>query len=135
MKIDKQNIKRDRLGAVEEKLKYQKVLIFIDDLDDQMVLDTLVGQNHWFGCGSRIIVITKDKKILREHGINYIYEVYLPSEKLAIEMFCRYVFRQTSPPYGLMELASEGVLRAGNLPLGLKVLGSYLLDREKEDWM
>ncbi|KAF8117174.1 hypothetical protein N665_0012s0178 [Sinapis alba] len=133
--FDKKDIRIDRLDAIEERLKHQKVLIFIDDLDDQMVLDTLVGQTHWFGCGSRIIVITKDKHFLRGHGINHIYEVCLPTEELALEMFCRSAFRKNYPPDGLMELASEVALRAGNLPLGLKVLGSYLRSRDKEDWM
>ena len=41
-----------------------KVLIFIDDLDDQVVLDSLAGGDEWFGIGSRIIVITKDKRLL-----------------------------------------------------------------------
>ena len=133
--LDKKDIRIDRLDAIEERLKHQKVLIFIDDLDDQLVLDTLVGQTHWFGCGSRIIVITKDKHFLRAHGINHIYEVCLPSEELALEMFCRSAFRKNYPPDGLMELASEVALRAGKLPLGLKVLGSYLRSRGKEDWM
>ncbi|XP_010441577.1 PREDICTED: disease resistance protein RPS6-like [Camelina sativa] len=52
-----------------------------------------------------------------------------------IEMFCRDAFRQNFPPDGLMKLASEVALCAGNLPLGLKVLGSYLRGRDKEDLM
>ncbi|XP_010494828.1 PREDICTED: disease resistance protein RPS6-like [Camelina sativa] len=133
--LDKKDIRISCLGAVEERLKHQKVLIFIDDLDDQVVLDTLVGQTQWFGSGSRIILVTKDKHFLRAHGIDHIYEVCLPSQKLALEMFSRYAFRQNFPPDGLIELASEVALCAGNLPLGLKVLGSYLRGRDKEDLM
>ncbi|ESQ39792.1 hypothetical protein EUTSA_v10001229mg, partial [Eutrema salsugineum] len=133
--LDKKDVRINHLGVIEERLKHQKVLIFIDDLDDQLVLDTLVGQSHWFGCGSRIIVITKDKHFLKAHGIDYIYEVCLPYNDLALEMFCRFAFKQNSPPDGLMELASEIALRAGNLPLGLKVLGSYLRGWDKEDWI
>ncbi|XP_048637358.1 disease resistance protein RPS6-like [Brassica napus] len=133
--LDKKDIRIDSLNAVQERLKYQKVLIFIDDLDDQMVLDTLAGQTHWFGSGSRIIVITKDRHFLKAHGIDHIYEVCLPSTDLALEMFCRSAFRQNSPPAGLVELASEIALCAGSLPLGLKVLGAYLRGRDKEDWI
>ncbi|XP_023634750.1 disease resistance protein RPS6-like isoform X1 [Capsella rubella] len=131
--LDKKDIRIDCLGEVEERLKHRKVLILIDDLDDQVVLDTLVGQTQWFGSGSRIILVTKDKHFLRAHRIDLIYEVCLPSQELALQMFCRYTFRQNFPPDGLMELASEVALCAGNLPLGLKVLGSYLRGREKED--
>ncbi|CAN6841818.1 unnamed protein product [Brassica oleracea] len=120
------DIQIDHLGVVEDRLKSKKVLIFIDDLDDQVVLDTLVGQNHWFGYGSRIIVITKDKHFLRAHGIVNVYEVCLPSKELALEILCRFAFKKSYPPEGLMELASEVASCASNLPLGLNVLGYYL---------
>ncbi|CAH8278073.1 unnamed protein product [Arabidopsis lyrata] len=132
---NKKDIKIHHLGAVEERLKHHKVLIFIDDLDDQVVLDTLAGLTQWFGYGSRIIVITKDKHFLRAHGIEYIYNVCLPSNELALKIFCRSAFRKNYPPDGLMELASEVALCAGNLPLGLNVLGSHLRGRDKEDLM
>ncbi|CAA7058360.1 unnamed protein product [Microthlaspi erraticum] len=89
--------KRYHLGAVRGKLKNMKVLIFIDDMDDQVVLETLVGGDEWFGPGSRIIVVTKDKQILRGHGIECVYEVGLPSEELALQISAN-AFRQNSPP-------------------------------------
>ncbi|EFH53401.1 predicted protein [Arabidopsis lyrata subsp. lyrata] len=133
--LDKKDIKVYHLGAMRERLKNRKVLICIDDLDDQLVLDALVGQTHWFGCGSRIIVITKDKHFLRAHKIDHIYEVRLPSEEAALEMLCRSTFKQKYPPDGFLELASEVALRAGNLPLGLNILSSYLRGRDKKEWM
>lgn len=84
--LDKQIIEVDHLGVVKGKLKDLKVLIIIDDLDDQLVLDTLVGGDEWFGPRSRIIVITKNKQILRGHGIKYIYEVGVPSENVALRI-------------------------------------------------
>ncbi|KFK29706.1 hypothetical protein AALP_AA7G168400 [Arabis alpina] len=123
------------LGAVGERLKNHNVLIFIDDLEDQVVLDTLVGHTHWFGRGSRIVVITKHMHLLRSHGIDHIYEVHLPSDGLALQMLCRSAFKQNYPPDGFMKLASESAVRAGNLPLALKVLGSYLRGRDKKEWM
>lgn len=77
----------------------------------------------------------QNKHLLRAHGITCIYKVGLPSEKQALQMFCRFAFRQDSPPDGFLGLASEVVKRAGSLPLGLNVLGSYLRGRNKEDWM
>ncbi|CAF1734632.1 unnamed protein product [Brassica napus] len=125
----------DHLGAVENRLKNQKVLISIDDLDDQVVLDVLAGQAHWFGSGSRIIVVTKDRHFLRAHGIDHIYEVCLPSEERALEILCRSAFRQNSPREGFEKLAVEVTRHAGSLPLGLTVLGSTLRGRDKAYWM
>ncbi|ESQ38169.1 hypothetical protein EUTSA_v10028756mg [Eutrema salsugineum] len=120
----KRDIKMDHIGAMGERLKHLKLLIVLDDLDDQVVLDALAGRTQWFGRGSRIIAITKDKHLLRAHGIKYIYNVGLP-----------YAFKKDSPPYGFMGLASEVGKRAASLPLGLNVLGSYLRGRNIGDWM
>ncbi|CAH2061264.1 unnamed protein product [Thlaspi arvense] len=133
--LDKKDIKIDHIGGIEKMLKHRKTLIVIDDLDDQDVLDAIAGQTQWFGSGSRIIVVTKNKHLLRANRIDKFYEVCLPSYDLALEMFCRSAFRQNSPPDGFSELASEVISLAGNLPLGLEVLGSSLRGRDREDWM
>ncbi|CAL9241660.1 unnamed protein product [Arabidopsis halleri] len=129
------NIKIDHLGVLGERLQHQKVLIIIDDLDDQVILDSLVGQTQWFGSGSRIIVVTNDKHFLTAHGIDHIYEVSLPTEEHAVEMLCQSAFRKKCPPEGFEMLVGQVVKHAGSLPLGLNVLGSYLRGRDKEDWM
>ncbi|OAO93851.1 hypothetical protein AXX17_AT5G33840 [Arabidopsis thaliana] len=133
--LKKEGINVDHLGSVRDKLNHQKVLIVIDDLDEQVVLDAMVGQTDWFGFGSRIIVVTKDQHFLRAHGIDCIYEVRLPSNIQALQMFCRYAFSKDSPPHDFSEIASEVVLLAGNLPLGLQVLGSCLRGRLIGDWI
>ena len=122
--LGKGDIKINHLNAVGERLKNQKVLIFIDDFDDQVVLDALVGQTQWFGSGSRIIVVTNDKHFLRAHGIEHVYEVCLPSEDVAVEMLCQSAFRKNAAPEGFKELVVKVARLAGRLPLGLNVLGS-----------
>ncbi|CAH8356463.1 unnamed protein product [Eruca vesicaria subsp. sativa] len=133
--LNKNDIKIHHLGVVGERLKHKRVLVVLDDLSDQVVLDSLVGGTQWFGCGSRILVITKDKHVLRAHGIDLIYEVGLPSDDLALDMFCTYAFRENSQRDGFNELAFEVAKFAGNLPLALNVLGLYLRGRDKEDWL
>ncbi|XP_010481473.1 PREDICTED: protein VARIATION IN COMPOUND TRIGGERED ROOT growth response-like isoform X1 [Camelina sativa] len=129
------DIKIDHLGVLGERLQHQKVLIIIDDLDDQVILDSLVGQTQWFGSGSRIIVVTNNKHFLRAHGIDHIYEVSLPTKVQAFQMLCQSAFRKKSPPEGFRELVVDVVRHVGSLPLGLKVLGSYLRGRDQEYWM
>ncbi|XP_010496017.1 PREDICTED: protein VARIATION IN COMPOUND TRIGGERED ROOT growth response-like isoform X2 [Camelina sativa] len=128
-------IKIDHLGVLGERLQHQKVLIIIDDLDDLMVLDTLVGQTQWFGSGSRIIVVTDNRSLLKAHGIGHIYEVSLPNEEHALAMLCHSAFRKASPPEGFGKLVVQVVKHVGSLPLGLNVLGSYLRGRDKDYWM
>lgn len=77
--LGQRHIKIDHLGAVGKRLKHKKVLIVIDGLDDLVVLNALSDQTYWFGRGTRIIVTSKDKYLLRAHRINHLYEVCLPS--------------------------------------------------------
>jgi hypothetical protein len=129
------NIKIDDPTALEERLKYQKVLIIIDDLDDIMVLDTLVGQTQWFGYGSRIIVVTNDKHFLTAHGIDHIYEVSFPTDVHACQMLCQSAFKQNYAPEGFGDLVVDVVRHACSFPLGLNLLGKYLRGRNEEYWM
>ncbi|KAL9817813.1 putative TIR domain, P-loop containing nucleoside triphosphate hydrolase [Arabidopsis thaliana] len=112
-----------------------KVLIILDDVDDLELLKTLVGQTEWFGSGSRIIVITQDRRLLKAHKIDLVYEVEFPSKALALKMLCRSAFEQDYPPRCFMEVAVKVAELAGNLPLGLSVLGSSLRGKEKKEWM
>lgn len=122
------------LCMVREKLKDERVLIILDDAEEQVrLLDALVGQTEWFCSGSRIIVIAQDIGLLKSYGIDDTYNVDLPSQKEALQMFCQSAFRQNYPPDGFMEIAVKVVETVGNLPLGLKVLGSYLRGRDKTE--
>lgn len=98
------DVKIEHLGVLGGRLKSHKVLIVLDDVDDRLLLDVLVGQTLWFGSGSRVIVITKDLHLLRSHGIDRVYEVSFPSEDQALEMFCQSAFRRKSPNDGFLEL-------------------------------
>lgn len=133
--IGQEFIKVHHLGIVGERLKDQKVLIILDDAVDQVLLAALKGKTQWLGSGSRVIVITKDRQYLRSHGVDKIYEVVFPSKNQALKMFCRYAFGQNYPPDDFLELSTEVVDIAGNLPLGLKVFGSYVRGKEKAEWM
>nr|AXU93577.1 RPP4/RPP5-like protein [Arabidopsis thaliana] len=133
--LGQKDIKIEHFGVVEQRLKHKKVLILLDDVDNLEFLKTLVGKAEWFGSGSRIIVITQDRQLLKAHDINLIYEVEFPSEHLALTMLCRSAFGKDSPPDDFKELAFEVAKLAGHLPLGLNVLGSSLRRRGKKEWM
>nr|AXU93635.1 RPP4/RPP5-like protein [Arabidopsis thaliana] len=133
--LGQKDIKIDHFGVVEQRLKHKKVLILLDDVDNLEFLKTLVGKAEWFGSGSRIIVITQDKQLLKAHEIDLVYEVELPSQGLALKMICRSAFGKDSPPDDFKALAFEVAELAGDLPLGLSVLGSSLKGRDKDEWV
>jgi hypothetical protein len=133
--LGQKDIKIDHFGVVEQRLKHKKVLILLDDVDNLEFLKTLVGKAEWFGSGSRIIVITQDKQLLKAHEIDLVYEVELPSQGLALKMISQYAFGKDSPPDDFKELAFEVAELVGSLPLGLSVLGSSLKGRDKDEWV
>ncbi|KAF3485645.1 hypothetical protein F2Q69_00057181 [Brassica cretica] len=106
----------------------------IDDVDHSMQIDAIAKEARWFGPGSRIIITTQDKGLLNPRRIDDIYEVEFPPDDEALEIFCMYAFGQKSPHDGFKELAWEVTKLAGNLPLGLKVIGSYFEGRPKQEW-
>nr|AXU93599.1 RPP4/RPP5-like protein [Arabidopsis thaliana] len=133
--LGQKDIKIEHFGVVEQRLKHKKVLILLDDVDNLEFLKTLVGKAEWFGSGSRIIVITQDRQLLKAHEIDLVYEVKLPSQGLALKMISQYAFGKDSPPDDFKALAFEVAELAGSLPLGLSVLGSSLKGRDKDEWV
>lgn len=131
--IDHKHMKIHDLGLVKERVQDLKVLVVLDDVDKQEQLDALVKQSQWFGSGSRIIVTTENKQLLRAHGINFIYELGFPSRSESLQIFCQYAFGESSAPDGYIELSTEITKLAGYLPLALKVLGSSLRGMSKDE--
>ncbi|KAK3416431.1 hypothetical protein EUGRSUZ_H02173 [Eucalyptus grandis] len=54
---------------IQYRLSNKKVLIILDDVDDEHQLNALAGDCEWFGKGSRIIITTRNKHLLTSHGV------------------------------------------------------------------
>ncbi|KAL9817810.1 Disease resistance protein RPP5 [Arabidopsis thaliana] len=85
--LGQKDIKIEHFGVVEQRLNHKKVLILLDDVDNLEFLKTLVGKAEWFGSGSRIIVITQDRQLLKAHEIDLVYEVKLPSQGITCQVW------------------------------------------------
>jgi len=122
------------LGVAPERLKDKKVFLVLDEVGHLGQLDALAKETRWFGPGSRIIITTEDLGVLKAHGINHVYKVGYPSNDEAFQIFCMNAFGQKQPCEGFCDLAWEVKALAGELPLGLKVLGSALRGMSKPEW-
>ncbi|XP_020872799.1 LOW QUALITY PROTEIN: disease resistance protein RML1A [Arabidopsis lyrata subsp. lyrata] len=132
--LGQRDMRVHNLGAIKEWLQDQRVLIILDDVDDIEKLEALAKEPSWFGSGSRIIVTTEDKKILKAHWVDRFYLVDFPSEEEALEILCLSAFKQSTVRDGFMELANKIVEFCGYLPLGLSVVGSSLRGESKHEW-
>ncbi|CAA0403325.1 unnamed protein product [Arabidopsis thaliana] len=128
-------IKVSHLGVAQERLKNQKALIVLDDVDELEQLRALADQTQWVGNGTRILVTTEDRQLLKAHGITHVYEVDYPSRDEALKILCQCAFGKNSAPEGYNDLAVEVVELAGYLPLGLSVLGASLRGMSKKEWI
>ncbi|KAH9727025.1 Disease resistance-like protein DSC1 [Citrus sinensis] len=119
-----------------ERLQRTKVFIVLDDVSEFEQLKYFVGWLHGFCPGSRIVVTTRDKQVLRKHGVNdeHVYEVERLSEDEGLELFYKYAFRQSHCPEHLTALSKKAVRYAEGNPLALEVLGSSLHQKSKQDW-
>ncbi|CAG7884214.1 unnamed protein product [Brassica rapa] len=132
--INHKDVKIPHSGVVRERLKDKRVFVVLDDVDELEQLIALAKEPRWFGPGSRIVVTTQDRQLLKAHGIHLVYKVELPSPTEALEIFCQSAFGQNHPCVGIRELALRVTHLAGYLPLSLTVLGSYLRGFSKEEW-
>ncbi|PON47918.1 TIR-NBS-LRR-like protein [Parasponia andersonii] len=124
----------------KDRLRRTKVLIVLDDVNDSDQLELLTGVNNspledMFGPGSRIIITTRDKRLLRNLvDDDQIYEVEGLNYDEALELFHLYAFKRNSPTTNVVELSEEVVNYAKGVPLALKVLGSHLGGKRPEIW-
>ena len=121
----------------QENLSGKKVLVVLDEVDNWWQLEALANKRVYFGSGSIIIIPTEDRKLLKALGlgIDHIQEMNFPTEDEALEIFCHYAFGKKSPDNGFEMLTWEATGLAGNLPLGLRIMGSYLRGMSSEYWI
>ncbi|KAL4636551.1 hypothetical protein ACB092_03G018000 [Castanea dentata] len=124
------------INMIKDRLHKKKVLIILDDVDQPEQLEALARKRDWFGLGSRIIITTRDQRLLITHDMTEaeIYEVNKLDSIEALKLFSREVFKKDYPSEGFEKLSENVVHYAGGLPLALKVLGASLMKREPDVW-
>ncbi|XP_035844836.1 TMV resistance protein N-like [Helianthus annuus] len=131
----KENIQS--VGEGKDKIKdmlcRMKVLLLLDDVSSVDQLEALAGKHSWFGSGSRILITTRDEHLLRTHKVGHIYLVKLLSDDEAIRLFKIHAYNEEVPVEDYETLSLRVVSYAAGLPLALKVLGSFLYDKNNSD--
>ena len=124
------------ITLIKKRLSSKRILLILDDVDQLVQLDKLAGEVDWFGLGSRIIITTRDSKVLTLHGVvdDLIYKVKELDWTEALELFCWYAFKGDKPIDYFLKLVEDAISYVGGLPLALEVLGSYLHRKDIHKW-
>ncbi|XP_060673245.1 disease resistance protein RML1B-like [Ziziphus jujuba] len=126
------------INVLRKRLNSRRLLIILDDVDNFKQIEALVGngeqQNEWLGPGSRVIVTTRNKHLLKLYGENNIYNVDKMTNDEALQLLCQKAFKHGNLLDGYVKLSDSVVGYAKGNPLALEVLGSFLLGRSVEEW-
>ncbi|MFS7950272.1 putative TIR domain, P-loop containing nucleoside triphosphate hydrolase [Helianthus anomalus] len=118
-----------------KRLCESNVLIVLDDVNDSDQLESLVGSPNWFGSGSRIIITTRNKELLKGHKVNTIYPIKLLTNDEAIRLFNKRAYNEEVPVEDYAALSLRVISLVGGHPLAIKVLGRYLYDKDTAGWI
>ncbi|KAL0800726.1 hypothetical protein Bca101_055901 [Brassica carinata] len=125
------------LGSDDKRTMFwhqKRALVIVDNVETITQLKEIMKDVSWLGPGSRVIIITQDKRLLLACGVEHVYEVdYLKYDE-ALELFSQCAFKKPYPPTKFEQHSVLAVQLTGCLPLGLKLLGSFLCGKTKEDW-
>lgn len=120
--------------SIKAALGSKKVLIVLDNVKDQMIIEKIAKKRDWFGVGSRIIITTTNKNVLRTHEVKEIYEVKKFDGDEAMKLFSLYAFKQDHPRKDFVELSKSIIACTHGLPLAIKLLGDLLFEKSKHEW-
>ncbi|XP_040998079.1 disease resistance protein RUN1-like [Juglans microcarpa x Juglans regia] len=121
-------------NVIKHRLCSKRVLIILDDVSESCQLQKLAGNHNWFVPGSRIVVTTRDERLLTSHKVDSTYEVQGLDDNQAIQLFSWHAFERHNPDESYVELTKAIISYAKGLPLALRVLGSDLRGRSIQEW-
>nr|GEV37759.1 NB-ARC domains-containing protein [Tanacetum cinerariifolium] len=135
MKIENLKISSVAEGGmvIKKRMACKRILLVLDDVDDDQQLEALAGSPTWFCPGSLIIFTGKDKQLLRSHGVE-IYDMKFLDEDKSLDLFYSFAFEEKEPSTGFKEVSEKVVKYVQGHPLALKVLGRFLYGKTVGQW-
>ena len=122
------------INSIKDVLCSRKVLIILDDVDQRQQMEELARDHNWFGLGSRIIITTRDRHLLTCQEVDATYEAKKLDNDDALKLFCLHAFRYKQGMEDFWQLCGHALNYTKGLPLALKVLGSSLYAKSKNEW-
>ncbi|XP_027346033.1 TMV resistance protein N-like [Abrus precatorius] len=122
------------MHLTKTRLSHAKALVILDNVDLVEQLEKLAIYREDLGAGSRIIIISRDKHILKAHAVDALYNVQLLNDDQALQLFCRKAFKCDYIMANYEKMVKDALKHVGGLPLAIKVIGSFLFGRDVLQW-
>lgn len=122
------------INVMKERLSHKKILLILDAVNDVAQLNILAGRPDWFGSGSRVIITTRDSRLLTAHQVNLIYKVEELDRHESLELFSWNAFQRSRVSDDYAKVTDAFVNCAQGLPLALQIFGQYLRGRNISEW-
>uniref|UniRef100_A0A2N9IVU2 Uncharacterized protein n=1 Tax=Fagus sylvatica TaxID=28930 RepID=A0A2N9IVU2_FAGSY len=120
--------------VIKNRLRYKRILLVLDDVNQLDQLKRLAWKRDWFGSGSRVIITTRDKHLLHTLEVDGIYEVDGLNDDEALHLLSLKAFKKDQPPTDYLELSKDVVHYVKGLPLAIEILGSNLFGTSISEW-
>ncbi|XP_028754846.1 TMV resistance protein N-like [Neltuma alba] len=130
----KLNDYHEGIPIIEHRLGQKKILLILDDVDELNQLEALAGSCNWFGCGSRIIITTRDKQLLVCHDVTSIYEVEELNYKESLKLLSWCAFKKENVDSNNMEACNRAIRYSCGFPLVLELIASKLCGKRVDLW-
>ncbi|XP_004310258.1 PREDICTED: TMV resistance protein N-like [Fragaria vesca subsp. vesca] len=129
------NVQNTKMGKdiIKHRLSTKRVLVVLDDVDQDIQLETLCHRT-WFGPGSRIIITSRDEHLISAFGADKVYMVNALTDTEAFDLFCLKAFNEDEIGEDFLKLSYEFLKYANGLPLAIKALGSSVCGRSLKLW-
>ncbi|KAF7850419.1 LOW QUALITY PROTEIN: hypothetical protein BT93_L5520 [Corymbia citriodora subsp. variegata] len=123
------------INYINSNIGFKKILLVLDNVTSKGQLDYFgVGERDRLCRGSRILITTRDRNLLKDLKVDDKYIVKGLDRNEALRLFCRNAFKREEPQEGYEELSRSLVHYAGGHPLSLTKLGSFLHGESKHQW-
>ncbi|CAN0920532.1 Disease resistance protein RUN1 [Linum grandiflorum] len=133
-----QNVKVNNVAEgsikIKDAISCRRVLIVLDDVNHLDQLHTTIASWDWLYEGSRIIITTRHKRLLKDEKICKKFRVEGLDEDESLRLFCEHAFGQVQPIDGYLEHSRRAVKNCCGLPLAIQVRGSFLCDIDGVEW-
>ncbi|XP_028772876.1 disease resistance protein TAO1-like [Neltuma alba] len=114
----------------------RRFLVVLDGVDHEQNLDALnlLLKSERFDKGSRIIITTRNERVLEKCEVEHVYRPKILSEDEALKFFCIKAFGRYSAESGYEEMTKSVLEYANGLPLAIIKLGTFLRQKSVGEW-